>query len=256
MAVLSTAPARPIWNPSSLLLIAAAHGLILSGLFAGMSAAPPPDEPVTIALVMVEEKPADAAVVATAEPQQEIAPTEPVIETTIEPALPAPAPKIEVAAIPAAQPPIAPSLVRPAAHPPTPRPSRVLAARQSAVAAPAVASAVAASTPAISAPTKNGQAEQMAEDALRRRIRDAVQAAVRCPPAARMMGQSGKAGVTFDYRDGALIGGVQLARSTGTPILDEAALSAVRDARYPKPPQEVGSRPLRLLIWVEEACGP
>jgi protein TonB len=98
------------------------------------------------------------------------------------------------------------------------------------------------------------QSKQRAEDSLRGRIRDAVQAAVRCPAAARMMGLSGKAGVAFDYRDGALMGGVQLTRSTGAPMLDAAALAAVRDAHYPKPPPEVANHMLRLLIWVEEAC--
>ena len=73
--------------------------------------------------------------------------------------------------------------------------------------------------------------------------------------AARMMELSGKAGVAFDYRDGALVGGVQLTRSTGTPTLDAAAVAAVRDAHYPAPPPEVATRLLRLLVWVEEACG-
>jgi protein TonB len=99
------------------------------------------------------------------------------------------------------------------------------------------------------------RSEQRAEDTLRGRIREAVQAAVRCPAAARMMGLSGKAGVAFDYRDGALIGGVQLSRSTGVPMLDAAALAAVRDAHYPNPPPEVASHVLRLLVWIEESCG-
>lgn len=70
-----------------------------------------------------------------------------------------------------------------------------------------------------------------------------------------MMALTGRAGVTFDYRDGEVVGGVQLMRSTGADILDAAALAAVREAHYPKPAPEVGSRMLRLHIWVEEACG-
>jgi protein TonB len=69
-----------------------------------------------------------------------------------------------------------------------------------------------------------------------------------------MMGLSGKAGVAFDYRDGTVMNGVRLARSTGTPMLDAAALAAVRDAHYPKPPPEVANHMLPLLVWVEEAC--
>jgi TonB family protein len=87
------------------------------------------------------------------------------------------------------------------------------------------------------------------------RIRNAVQAAVRCPPAARMMGQSGKAGVAFDYRAGAIVGRAQLARSSGTSVLDAAALTAVRTAHYPQGQPGDPDQLLHLLIWVEEACG-
>lgn len=112
--------------------------------------------------------------------------------------------------------------------------------------------------PAIAAPAAQSgtiQSEQRAEAVLRDRIREAVQAAVRCPAAARMMGLSGKAGVAFDYRDGGIMGGVQLSRSAGAPMLDAAALAAVRDAHYPNAPPEVATHVLRLLVWVEEACG-
>ena len=86
-------------------------------------------------------------------------------------------------------------------------------------------------------------------------IRDAVQAAVQCPKIARMMDQSGKTGVAFDYRDGAIVGSVQIARSSGISILDAAALAAVRNAHYPQAPSDVSNQMLHLLIWVDEACG-
>jgi hypothetical protein len=38
-------------------------------------------------------------------------------------------------------------------------------------------------------------------------------------------------------------------------MLDAAALTAVRDAHYPKAPPQVADQVLRLLIWVDEACG-
>jgi protein TonB len=123
------------------------------------------------------------------------------------------------------------------------------------VAQPEVRPAAQRGVAAITArPAGTAQTDQRAEDSLRGRIREAVQAAVRCPAAARMMGLSGKAGVAFDYRDGAVIGGVQLSRSTGTPMLDAAALAAVRDAHYPNAPPEVANHLLRLLVWIEEAC--
>jgi TonB family protein len=87
------------------------------------------------------------------------------------------------------------------------------------------------------------------------RIRSAVQAAVQCPPAARMMGQSGKAGIAFDYRDGAIVGRAQLTRSSGMPVLDAAALTAVGTAHYPQAQPGDAHQLFHLLIWVEEACG-
>ena len=96
--------------------------------------------------------------------------------------------------------------------------------------------------------------ERQAENSLRGRIRNAVQAASRCPITARMMHLSGRAGISFAYRDGALVGAVQVVQSAGAEVLDAAALAAVREAHYPQPTPELGSRTLRLLIWVEEAC--
>lgn len=103
--------------------------------------------------------------------------------------------------------------------------------------------------------TQGNDADQHPDDAFHSRIRNAVQAAVRCPPAARMLNQSGKAGVAFDYRDGAVNGSLQLVRSSGMPILDTAALAAVRNAHYPEAPPEMLNHILHLQVWVEEACG-
>jgi periplasmic protein TonB len=109
--------------------------------------------------------------------------------------------------------------------------------------------------PAQSPAPTSAQAGSAASPQLIDRIRNAVQEAVRCPPAARMMGQSGKAGVAFDYRAGVIVGRAQLARSSGTPVLDAAALTAVRMAHYPEAQPEDSNQLLHLLIWVEEACG-
>jgi len=86
--------------------------------------------------------------------------------------------------------------------------------------------------------------------ALEARIRDAVQAAVHYPAAARMMGVTGRARVLLDYRSGAVTSPT-LMQSSGTPLLDDAALAAARTARYPAAPPEVEGRLLRLLVWVE-----
>jgi len=156
-------------------------------------------------------------------------------------------------------PPVPPArpVVRPVASKPIRPPPRVTVSRPGLpdVAAPPVqTAAVAVAAAAPTSPDGSAQAESRSEETLRGRIRDAVQAAVRCPAAAQMMGRSGKAGVAFDYRDGVLTGDVRLTRSTDTPMLDAAALAAVREAHYPKAPPEVGEHVLHLLIWVEEAC--
>jgi len=85
---------------------------------------------------------------------------------------------------------------------------------------------------------------------LEARIREAVQAAVHYPAAARMMGVTGRARVLLDYRSGA-VASPALMQSSGTPMLDDAALAAARTARYPPAPPEVGARLLQLLVWVE-----
>ena len=89
-----------------------------------------------------------------------------------------------------------------------------------------------------------------AESSLEARIREAVQAAVQYPAAARMMSLRGRARVRLDYQDGA-VGYVELAQSAGNGLLDNAAMKAVRQAQYPRPPSEIAGRLLRLLVWVD-----
>ena len=77
-----------------------------------------------------------------------------------------------------------------------------------------------------------------------------MQAALRYPAAARMMGVTGRTRVAFAYRDGA-VDGIGVVQSAGTPMLDVAALAAVRSARYPPPSDAIAGQTLRLLVWVE-----
>lgn len=134
------------------------------------------------------------------------------------------------------------SLPQGAAHVPhpsseRPSPARTLASRAGAEDAHA---APAGANPARSADD---------EAALEARIRDAVQAAVRYPAAARMMGLTGRARVRLEYHAGTA--SPALVQSAGAPVLDDAALAAARTAHYPAPPPELGNRLLRLLVWVE-----
>ena len=85
---------------------------------------------------------------------------------------------------------------------------------------------------------------------LEARIRDAVQAAVRYPAAARMMGVTGRARVRLDYQNG-VVDDPSLAQSSGAPMLDHAAISAAQGAHYPPPPPDLAGRLMRFLVWVE-----
>jgi len=124
----------------------------------------------------------------------------------------------------------------------TPRGATV---RQDSVASEAPAN-LAAGMPAAPAPQRSTNHEA----SLEARIRDAVQAAVHYPAAARMMGVTGRARVLLDYHGGSVASPV-LTQSSGTAMLDDAALAAARVAHYPPAPAEIEGRLLRLLVWVE-----
>ena len=81
------------------------------------------------------------------------------------------------------------------------------------------------------------------------RVNVAVQAAVRYPQAARMLHRQGKARVAFDYLDG-VVSNVLLDESSGLPMLDQAAIAAVRDASYPPPLAQLRKQLLHMIVWV------
>lgn len=214
---------------------------------------PPPAEatPVAEPVIPMAPQPPDVPVPAIAEVEG------PVPDVAPEPAAPEPEapvpPPVELATLPDPAPPTPPS--PPAPVPPIRPPARhaqhtVLAAPRSAAVQQEGAATAAPSDPA--ATPASALANQ--EAAFEARIRDAVQAAVRYPPAARMMGVTGRARVQFDYRSGAVAEPV-LAQSSGTPMLDKAALAAARAAHYPPAPASIERRPLRLLVWVEFRLG-
>ena len=81
-------------------------------------------------------------------------------------------------------------------------------------------------------------------------VKAAVRAAVRYPPAARLFHRQGQARVAFDYLDGR-VSAVRLDHSSGYPLLDRAALVAVRSAAYPPPLAPLQHRQLHLTVWVQ-----
>jgi periplasmic protein TonB len=80
-------------------------------------------------------------------------------------------------------------------------------------------------------------------------MRAAIQAALHYPESARMAGMAGRARVRFLYRDGGVLD-VTLVTSSGSGMLDRAALAAVRDAAYPKPEAAQMGKTLEEQLWV------
>lgn len=80
-------------------------------------------------------------------------------------------------------------------------------------------------------------------------VRSAVRTAVRYPRVARVMGIEGAAEVAFKYRDGSA-SHVHVVHSSGSPILDQAALNAVRQSSLPPPPTALRGHMLRFRIWL------
>ncbi|MGY8668847.1 TonB family protein [Bradyrhizobium sp. UFLA05-109] len=85
-------------------------------------------------------------------------------------------------------------------------------------------------------------------------MRRAVESALVYPASARASGQHGRARVTFAFLDGH-VSGVSLAQSSGSSLLDQAALATVRSAHYPLPPPELSHQTLHLSVYVEFKAG-
>jgi protein TonB len=80
-------------------------------------------------------------------------------------------------------------------------------------------------------------------------MRAAIQAALRYPESARMAGMSGRTRVGFHYRDG-VASDVTILVSSGSGLLDRAAVAAVLDAAYPKPAPAFAGKTLPEQLWV------
>lgn len=80
-------------------------------------------------------------------------------------------------------------------------------------------------------------------------VRSAVKSAVRYPRAAQAMGIEGATEVAFEYHDGQARQ-VRVVHSSGSPILDQAALNAVRESSLPAPPAALKGHTLRFRIWL------
>jgi protein TonB len=94
-------------------------------------------------------------------------------------------------------------------------------------------------------------------DLFQAQMAQAVQRAANAdyPPAAQMARENGNAYVDFTFTDGA-VSKVTIVQSSGFPLLDEAALQAVRDAAYPQePPDFAGhSHSVRVIVRFHTAA--
>lgn len=281
MRVQSSLPKCGTWHRASIVGVTVAYGFIAMGFPIGIRRPVDSDKLAEIEFVEVSN-PEPAAVEPEAPPTLQAADTptaDPVVPEALpeepvpsgapadpETAPPSQAPERQVTAEP---PPLAKPSDQPIAmtevEPPQPAPAKPLPPSAKTVTPrpsrpqPHVTAlhSAAPETKTQTAPTVSGNVNDNRAETrtLTSLIRDAVQAAVQCPKAARMMDQSGKTGVAFDFRDGVVAGSVQLARSSGLTVLDAAALAAVRNAHYPDAPPGALNQVMHLLIWVEEACG-
>jgi TonB family protein len=88
-------------------------------------------------------------------------------------------------------------------------------------------------------------------DQFRVAMRDAVQRVANgvYPQAAQMAHETGAPAIGFTYRDG-VVTNIALIRSSGYPLLDEAALQAARIAHYPPPPAGFAGRTYTVIVTV------
>lgn len=105
--------------------------------------------------------------------------------------------------------------------------------------------------PPAPAPTPTAPAvSAQVSTAFEAQVRSAVQSALVYPAAARMMQLSGRTKVAFIYQDGQT-SGLRVVQSSGSALLDNAALAAVRAARYPEPAATQRHKPLSFELWVQ-----
>jgi protein TonB len=69
------------------------------------------------------------------------------------------------------------------------------------------------------------------------------------PDAAQMAHENGDVSIAFVFEDGA-VSDVEVTGSSGFPMLDEAAMQAVRDARYPAEPPGFAGQPHNVHVLV------
>jgi len=80
-------------------------------------------------------------------------------------------------------------------------------------------------------------------------MRRAVQAAAVDPAAAELSHEAGVVRVSFVYQDG-VASAITVIGSSGFPLLDEAAVQAVRKAQFPPQPPDFAGRADQVVVDV------
>ena len=81
------------------------------------------------------------------------------------------------------------------------------------------------------------------------KLRTSIQAAMHYPQAARLMRLSGKSQVRFTFAQGRATA-IAISRSSGDSSLDQAAINAVRNAKYPPIPSVLANKVMHFQLWV------
>jgi protein TonB len=246
--------ARPAWIASL-----AIHGVLVAAVAWWLAERSGPASvsatPVPLQLAMFQPPaPVEPPAPAEATPVQEASPplAQPV-PVQDEPVQEAPSPQVIPEPAPPPPPPMArPKPVKPKPSPPMAKPSKPAQPAVDPVRAQPVESAPAAEPPVTiqppaPAPVLPPPAAQPVtpapdpalEDGYRTRIRQAVDAHKHYPRMARRLGEEGRVVVAFTVEADGRLAEVRVVESSGSELLDEAALQAVRDAA-PFPPFPAG----------------
>jgi protein TonB len=164
-------------------------------------------------------------------------------------AVPLPAPHQRTLTLPAAM------VIEGAAPAPVPRPApRAPRAHRAAPSTPPAwhpaAAQAAAAVPSGPAMIAGGPGDDNLLQGLEGRIDAAVRQAAIMPQAAQRQHRQGRAQIGFTYRDGN-VAAARIVASSQSPVLDNAALRAVREASYPPPPARLRGRMLNLVVWID-----
>lgn len=161
----------------------------------------------------------------------------------VTPPTPTPKPKVEETPKPVLQ------KMTPKPHPqPTPPQPIEEVLPPSPVPSP-VAAPPAPETPAPPPPSPSLVDPAVREDYLAQ-VKGAIQAAVRFPENARMLGEEGRVQLRFLLHDGQ-VGDVEILRHGAMEVFDRAAIVALQNASLPGTPQDLTGKNFTLTVWVE-----